>query len=72
MTPSRCQAAALHPTSVTQLLIPIGAAPLGGEVIQVPQRLDGADVTGLLPGIGWCIEKLRAPEVADCLPAASM
>ena len=42
-------------SSVAQLLIPIGSAPLGSEVVQVPDRLEGGDVAGLLPGIGWCI-----------------
>ena len=41
-----------------------------GEVVQVPERLDGADVAGILPGLGWCTEKLRGPKVADRLPVA--
>ena len=57
-------------SSVGKLLIPIGSAPFGGEIVQVPNRLDGADVAGTLSGIEWCIEELRAPEVADCLPVA--
>jgi hypothetical protein len=36
--------------------MPVGWAALAGEVEQVPQRLDGADVAGFLPGIGGCIE----------------
>ncbi len=31
--------------------MPVGWAALAGEIEQVPQRLDGADVAGFLPGI---------------------
>src|SRR6266704_2965335 len=37
-------------SSIAQLLIPVGSAARGGEV--VPERLDGADVAGILPGLG--------------------
>jgi hypothetical protein len=57
-------------SSIAQLLIPVGSAARGGEVVQVPERLDGAGVAGILPGLGWCVEKLRGPEVADRLPVA--
>src|SRR6266851_844082 len=50
--------------------MPIGRAALAGEVEQVPERLDGADVAGFLPVIDGCIEQFRAPEVADRLPVA--
>jgi hypothetical protein len=56
--------------SVAELLMPTGWAALAGEVEQVPQRLDGADVAGFLPGIDGCVEQFRAPEVADRLPVA--
>ena len=45
--------------------MPVGRAAFAGEVEQVPQRLDGADVAGFLPGIDGCVEEFRAPEVAD-------
>jgi hypothetical protein len=53
--------------SVAELLMPVGWAALAGEVEQVPQRLDGADVAGFLPVIDGCVEEFRAPEVADRL-----
>ena len=43
-------------SSIAQLLIPVGSAARGGEVVQVPERLDGADVAGILPGLGWRVE----------------
>ena len=54
-------------SSVAQLLIAVSSAALGDEVEQVPQRLDGVDVAWFLPGLGGCVEKLRALEVADRL-----
>jgi hypothetical protein len=51
--------------------MPIGRAAFAGEVEQVPQRFDGADVAGFLAGIGGCVEQFRAPEVADRLPVAA-
>src|SRR5260370_26872360 len=56
--------------SVAELLMPIGGAALAGEVEQVPQRLDSADVAGFLPGFDGCVKEFRAPEVADRLPVA--
>src|SRR5215471_2739609 len=57
-------------TSVAELLIPVGSAAFGGEVEQVPQRLDGADMAGVLPGIGGCVKQLGTPEVANRIPVA--
>src|SRR5258707_10386680 len=54
--------------SVAELLMPIGWAALAGEVEQVPQRLDGADVAGVLPGVDGGVEQFPAPEVAGRLP----
>src|ERR687892_2768670 len=56
---------------VTQLLVPVGPAALGGEVEQVPDRLNSAHVTWVLPGIGRRVEELRTPEVADPLALAA-
>src|SRR5262249_30601835 len=56
--------------SVAQLLIPAGSAALRGEIEQVPQRLEGADVAGFLPRLLWRVEQLRGPEVADRVPVA--
>jgi len=39
-------------------------APLRREVEQVPDRLEGADVAGILSGVVF-VEKLRTSEVAD-------
>jgi hypothetical protein len=55
---------------VAPLLVPDGWAALRGEVEQVPDRLEGADVARILAGVGWCVEELRAPEVADRLAVA--
>src|SRR5215469_16384616 len=54
---------------VAQLLIPVSSAALGGEVEQVPQRLDCANMPGILPWIGGCVKQLRAPEVTDSITA---
>jgi hypothetical protein len=53
---------------VVRLLVPVGSAALWGEVVKVPDRFEGADVAGILPGVLRCEEQFRAPEVADCLP----
>lgn len=45
-------------SSVAQLLIPVGRTALGRQVKQIPQRLDGADVTRILIAIRWGIEEL--------------
>jgi hypothetical protein len=50
---------------VVQLLLPVDGAALGREIEQVEQRLDRADVPGILAWIGWGVEELRSPEVAD-------
>ena len=50
---------------IAQLLVPVRGSPLRREVEQVPDRLQGAHVAGILSGIGGCVEELRAPEVAD-------
>src|SRR5829696_4082961 len=55
--------------AVAQLLVPVGAS-LRGEVEQVPERLDRADVARVLAGVPGRIEKLGAPEVADGLAVA--
>src|SRR5262245_34673094 len=64
----RTQAGCL--SRVAQLLVPDGRAPFRGEVEQVPDRLEGADVTRILVRVGWCVEELGAPEVADRLAVA--
>src|SRR5215211_848837 len=55
---------------VLQLLVPAGAAALGNEVEEVPQRLQVVDVAGLLARLGRRVEQLRAPEVADLVAVA--
>src|SRR5271165_6664484 len=45
--------------SVAEPLMPVGRAALAGEVEQVPQRLNGADVAGFLPLIGGRVEQFR-------------
>src|SRR5260370_6293920 len=54
--------------SVAELLMPIGWAALAGEVEQVPQRLDGADVAGVLPRVDGGVRKVPGPEGAGRLP----
>src|SRR5437764_832770 len=54
-----------RPSAIAQLLVPVGRASLRRQVEQVPERLEGADVTWILAGIPRCVEELRAPEVAD-------
>src|SRR5215467_11018698 len=56
--------------SVAQLLVPVDAASLWGEVVKVPDRFEGADMAGVLPGIPGCVEQFRAPEVADRVTVA--
>jgi hypothetical protein len=51
-------------SSVAQLLIPVGRAALGGQIEQIPERLDGADVTRILSPV-------RGRPVQDCTVAAS-
>src|SRR5438046_6712072 len=55
---------------VAELLVPVGVAPFGDEVEQVPHWLDGPDVTRILSGVRCFIEELRAPEVADDVAVA--
>jgi hypothetical protein len=55
---------------VAQLLVPVGRTSLGGKVEQVPERLEGAVVAGILPWVSRRVEELRAPEVADRLAVA--
>jgi hypothetical protein len=43
----------------------VGAAPFGGEVEQVPELLDGADVPSILARFGGHVQELRAPDMAD-------
>src|SRR5215468_9842700 len=57
-------------SSIAELLMPIGWAALWGEVEQVPERLDSADVARFLPVIGGCVKEFRAPEVTDRVPGA--
>src|SRR6266540_3532456 len=57
LTATRIPARPEARSSIAQLLIPVGSAARWGEVVQVPERLDGADVAGILPGLGWCAEK---------------
>src|SRR5438093_524066 len=54
---------------VAQLLIPVGT-PLWGEVEEVPDRLERAYVSGILPGIPRRVEELRPPEVANLTAVA--
>src|SRR5215217_1897298 len=55
---------------ILQLLVPVAPATLGREIEQVPDRLEGADVTGILVAVRRRIEELRAPEVADRVAVA--
>src|ERR1700730_8226737 len=55
---------------VAQLLIPVVRAPVAREVEQVPNRLEGADMAGILSGVRRRVKELRAPEVADHTAAA--
>ena len=43
---------------VAQLLVPDGRAALRGEVEEIPDRLERADVPGILLGVGRCVEEL--------------
>ena len=65
VTSSRRVLAGRRQSGVAQLRIPVGPAPLGREVEQIPLRVDGIDVALVLPGLGRRVEELRAPEVAD-------
>src|SRR5437870_3405241 len=56
---------------VLELLVPIGAAPFGCEIEDVPKRLDRADVARVLSGFGRRGEELGAPEVSDRIAVAS-
>ena len=40
---------------VAELLIPFGRPPLRCEVEQVPDGLEGANVAGILSGVGRCV-----------------
>lgn len=44
--------------SVVQLLVPVARSSLGGEIEQIPERLDGANMTRLLPAVRWGVQKL--------------
>src|SRR5215472_19102990 len=68
--PSACLRRPVLTSSVAELLVPVGSAAFGGEVEQVPQRLDGADMAGVLPGIGGSVKQLGAPEVTDRIAVA--
>jgi hypothetical protein len=57
-------ASAVRFSGVAQLLIPVGRSSLRCEVEQVPDRLEGANVAGILSGVGRCVEELRAPDPA--------
>jgi hypothetical protein len=50
------------------LLIPFARTSLAGEVEQVPDRLEGADVARILPGIGGNVGELIRGVLDD--PAA--
>ena len=52
-------------SGVAQLRIPVGPAPLGREVEEIPLWVDGIDVARVLPRFGRGVEELGAPEVAD-------
>ena len=52
-------------SGVVDVLVPILRASFGSEVEQVPERLECADVPGLLTRLGRRVEHLRAPEVTD-------
>src|SRR5207237_10366627 len=52
-------------SGIAQLWIPIGPASFGREVEQIPLWVDGIGVAGILPRIGWQVEELGAPEMAD-------
>src|SRR5205823_280595 len=54
-----------QPSGVVQLRIPVGSASFGCEVEQIPLWVDGIGVAGILPRIGWQVEELGAPEMAD-------
>src|SRR5438034_468748 len=58
------------PSGVAQLLVPVDWPSLGGEVEQVPERFERADVTGFLSGVGGRVEELRTPEVANRVTVA--
>jgi hypothetical protein len=55
---------------VAELLVPVGRAPLRGEVEEVPDRLQGADVTRVVARLDPGVEELRAPEVPDLFTVA--
>src|SRR5215475_2255732 len=56
---------------VAELFVPLDRAAFRGEVEQVPDGLERADVARILARLGGCVEELRSPEVADRL-AVSM
>ena len=56
--------------SVAQLLVPVARASFGGQIEQIPERLERADVTWLLVAVRRGIEQLLAPEMADCVRVA--
>src|SRR5438874_12335159 len=43
---------------VAQLLIPVARTSLGGQIEQIPKRLDGASVTRVLIAVRWGVEEL--------------
>ncbi len=57
-------------SGVTELGVPVRAAPLGRQVEQVPQGFKRVAVAGILPGLAGRVKEFGTPEVADGLVVA--